>query len=335
LALQANAVYSVPSVLKNTMRRSRFGLSQSGRTAIQLQRKTVGFFALILIWGSTWSAIRIVDADLPPLRGVAVRFLLASVVLLGIMRLRGARLPRGQEWTVLLLVSTVLTALPFSITAWAEQWIGPGKTSVLFTVAPLLTAVAERTLGQGKEQRAALGRMGIAGMLLGAVGTLLVLWHSVLLSPQEGRGAAMILGMIVISSVCIVPSKRWLKDIPVVTVAALSTLMAGLALGALSIVVESGRRSQWTRSSVLAMLYLAMCSSVIGFLLYYWLLQQMQPHQLVARHFLMPFVAILEGALYLHEPVSAAVLAGLAIVLAGLAMVLYQDSRPVLDDRKT
>ena len=222
---------------------------------------------------------------------------------------------------MLVLVSTLMMALPFSLTAWAEQWIGSGKTSILFATAPLLTAGMERWLGRGVTRRP-LEQPALVGLLLGMAGAVLVLGHSISISPEEGRGGGVISVVVILGSVTTVLAKRWLKDIPVLTVAAISTLIAGVTLGAMSLVVESDRQSEWTTASEVAILFLAVLSSAVGFLLYYWLLRELKPHQLAARFFLMPLVALLEGAVYLHERICWTMGLGMIAVLCGLALVL-------------
>ncbi len=273
-------------------------------------------------------AIRIVVAHMPPLRSVSFRFLLASAVLLPVMFLLRSRLPKGREWLLLFLLGTLMMALPFSATAWAEQWIPSGKTSLFFATAPLVTGWMETWLGRRSERRR-LPLSAVLGMLLSLAGIVIVLYHATPLARGEGRGVVVIMGVVLLGSAGTILSKRWLKNIPVLTLAAVETLFAGIALGIASFVMEGDRPQVWTESSVIAMLFLGFFSSALGFLLYYWLLMQIEPYQLAARYFIMPIVALAEGAALLHEQVTWTMAGGAIAVLAGLVLVLRSRTREV------
>src|SRR5262245_49702925 len=71
----------------------------SPRLAIAL-----GFAAIYLIWGSTYLAIRVAVADLPPFLMAGSRFLVAGAMLLAWTRWRGAAMPSRREWLAALLI---------------------------------------------------------------------------------------------------------------------------------------------------------------------------------------------------------------------------------------
>jgi len=278
-------------------------------------------------------AIRIVVAHMPPLRSVSLRFLLASAILLPIMFLRRSRLPKGREWLLLLLLATLMMALPFSATAWAEQWIPSGKTSLLFATAPLVTGWMETWLGKPSERKR-LPPNAVVGMLIALAGLIVVLYRTASIDRGESRGVAAVLGVVVLGSASTVLSKQWLKDIPVLTLAAVETFFAGTTLGVASFVVEGDRPQAWTESSVIAMLFLGMFSSALGFLLYYWLLMRIEPYQLAARYFIMPIVALAEGAVLLHERITLTMAVGAVAVMAGMVLALRSKAKVGSDQRK-
>ncbi len=99
-------------------------------------------------------------------------------------------------------------------------------------------------------------------------------------------------------------------------------MMAGLVVGALSLVFERRQPTEWTEASLAAMLFLGLVSSALCFLLFYWLLMRMEPHQLAVRYLLMPIVAIGEGALLLGERIAWTEVAGAVAVLISVALLL-------------
>src|SRR5450759_971868 len=90
-----------------------------------------GYIALCLIWGSTWLAIRIVVRDVPPLQAVAVRFLAAGVLLLGM-------------------------ALPYVLLFWAEQHVTSSMSAVLYSASPLTVSLITPVMMHRKVPRRAV-----------------------------------------------------------------------------------------------------------------------------------------------------------------------------------
>src|SRR5882757_5711261 len=159
----------------------------------------VGLLALSLIWGSTWAAIRVVVQHMPPMRSVSLRFVVASSVLLPVIWIRRSRLPRGREWGVLSLLSLITIVVPFSLIAWAEGHISSGATSILFATGPLFTAWMEPHLG-GRMHRRRVPRPVLRALLLGLVGTLLVLSSSISRSSAQAAGAAAVLFVVILGA---------------------------------------------------------------------------------------------------------------------------------------
>ena len=80
-----------------------------------------GFALLILIWGTTWAAIRIGLQGVPPFAGVAVRFTIAGALLLSLALAAGVRHGRGRHEKALWVANGVLTfCLSYSIVYWSE-----------------------------------------------------------------------------------------------------------------------------------------------------------------------------------------------------------------------
>jgi drug/metabolite transporter (DMT)-like permease len=272
-------------------------------------------------------AIRIAVLHMPPLRSVSLRLLLASAVLVPIMFLRKKRLPVGREWGLLFVLSTLMLAISFSLVAWAVQRIPTGTTSLLFATSPLLTAWMEPWLGK-HSQKIPVSRSVILGMLGGLVGVALVLFKTAPVGYHlQMQGVIAVLSVVVFGSMATIIAKRVLKDIPVLTISAVETLMAGAVLGVASLAIEGNRPTVWTPQVIWAILFLSVLSSAVGFFLYYWLLMQIEPHVLQTRYLIMPIIAMIDGYLFLHEEISWNMLLGAAAVLGSLAFVLRAEAK--------
>jgi len=288
-------------------------------------RQISGFIALSLIWGSTWAAIRIVVQDVPPLLSVAIRFILAFVVMLPVLLVLRPRLPKGREWGVIAAMSLVMIVLPFGLVALAEQRISSGTTAILFATSPLFTAWMEPHIGS-LAQRRRISRVTHIALWLGLTGVLLVLSRAITLTEPQIVGAVLVLGVAIVGAATTTLAKSELEGIPLLTVTTVQFLMASAVLGLMSLLLERGHPVTWTRPAVIAMIFLGVISSALGFLLFYWLLGEIRPYQLNARQLLMPVVAIAEGALLLHEPLPWTTVAGTTMVLGSLVVAMRKKA---------
>lgn len=284
-------------------------------------RQISGFIVLSLIWGSTWAAIRIVVEHVPPLLSVAIRFVLAFLVMLPVMLVLRPRLPKGREWGIIVVLSLVMIVLPFGLIALAEQRISSGTTAILFATSPLFTAWMEPHIGR-MAQRKRVSRITHFALWLGLGGVLLVLSRAISLTEFQIVGAMLVLGVAILGAATTTLVKSELEGMPLLTVTSAQFLIASGVLGVMSLLLERGHTVTWTRSAVLAMVFLGVGSSAIGFLLFYWLLGELRPYQVNARQLLMPVVAIVEGAVLLHEPLPWTTVAGTTMVLGSLVVAM-------------
>ena len=121
--------------------KSAAGAGKSGgRRGVGLNWPVIAaFFAIYVIWGSTFLAIRTAVLLVPPWFCAGVRFFTAGVVLYGYARLTGTKGPTGREWRSLAVLGLLMFAVTYGALFWAEQYVPSGITSVLEALIPLFT----------------------------------------------------------------------------------------------------------------------------------------------------------------------------------------------------
>ena len=137
---------------------------------------------LVLIWSSTWVAIKIGLEDAPALLGAGIRFAAAGVLLLGFAALR--RRPLKTDRTLAVILGLLPFAFCYGLVYWGEQYIPSGLTAVLFGVMPLYTAILAALLLQDEPLRARL----LAGVALALAGLALAFVESLELGQRGPRG---------------------------------------------------------------------------------------------------------------------------------------------------
>jgi drug/metabolite transporter (DMT)-like permease len=281
---------------------------------------------MVLIWGTTWAAIRVGLRGIPPITGVALRFGIASAVLLAFVPVLGVKLGRSRRERRLWLSNTLLTfVIAYGVLYWAEQWVPSGLASVLFATFPLFVALLAHVVLPG--ERLTLG--SAAGVLIGFAGVAVIFSEDfrALGGPKVAVAAAILLVSPVSAALGSVLVKRWGEGIHPLSISAVPMGITALVMGSLALVVEADRVVSFDTPSVLALLYLALVGSALPFTLYFWLLEYQPATRLALINYATPVLAVAVGSVFLDEPVTLHVVLGTALVIAGVAVAVRSHVR--------
>lgn len=277
-------------------------------------------YALIcLIWGSTWLAIKVGLAGVPPFLGAGLRFVLSAAMVGLVLAARRRRIELTRDDKVCVLSLGLLVFwLDYACVYWAELHISSGLTAVLFSTMPLMTALLSAFWTRSET----LSARKVAGILVAVAGTAVLFW------PHERLGVMQALGMLsaLTGSLCaainlVVMKKHGRHSDPFV----LNFL--GMGLGAvclllMSTALEPWATVVWTRSNVLAILYLSLFGSVIAFSAYYYLIKRMDATIVSLSTLIIPIVALALGRAFLNETVTPAAVLGIVTIMAGVAVAI-------------
>jgi drug/metabolite transporter (DMT)-like permease len=280
----------------------------------------VALYTLIcLIWGSTWLAIKIGLVGVPPFLGAGLRFVLSAAVVGAVLLARRTplRLTRDDKLCVLSL-GFLLFWLDYAAVYWAETRISSGLTAILFSTMPLTTALLSRFWARSE----VLTARRVIGILIGLAGTAVLFWPSEHLGSRELLGMVSVLVGTIAASINLVTMKRYgSKSDPFV----LNFL--GMTLGASCLLIMSAMGEPWSsvawsRSNVLAIIYLAIFGSVVAFSAYYRLIKVMDATLVSLSTLIIPIVALILGFFFLDEPVTSAAIGGMMTILIGVAVAI-------------
>jgi drug/metabolite transporter (DMT)-like permease len=283
-------------------------------------RLYAAFLLLTLIWGTTWAAIRVGLEGLPPLTGVALRFLLAGALLLALVPVLRVRFEWSRRELALWLVNGGLAfSASYSIVYWAEQHIPSGLAAILFASYPLFVAALAHAALPGER----LTGRSAAGVLLGFVGVAVIFSDDLraLGGGDVRRVALVFLLSPIVSAFATVAIKRWGRGLHPLSLTAIPMLLTGVVVGSLALAFERRVQLSFDARSLGALLYLAVLGSAVTFTVYYWMLAHAPATRVALIAYTIPIVAVAVGALLFGEPVRPRVLAGGALVLAGVAIV--------------
>lgn len=279
------------------------------------RRDLAALFLLGALWGGSFLFIRIAATSLGAFPLAAGRVLLAAVMLWIGMRAMGRRAELRGRMGKLLVLGALNAAIPFSLIAGAELRLTASLAAMLNATVPLwATLFGAIWLGERLTRRRA------AGLALGVVGVVaLVGW-----SPFMLDVATMLSILATLVATCAyglsgVYIRRQLSGV------AAPTLALGQQLGALTWLLIPALwqlpAAHPTRQAVVAVVALAVLSTTVAYLLYFHLVATIGPTKTTTVTYLLPVFGMLWGAIFLHEPLTRGMLAGLALILGSVVLV--------------
>ena len=272
------------------------------------------YLGLAVIWSSTWVAIKIGLEDCPPLLGAGIRFAAAGLGLLAFAAARGRPLRTDAR------LAGILALMPFALTYglvyWGEQHIPSGLAAVLFGVLPLYTAFLGAVFLPDQPLRARL----VVGILIAIGGLGLAFAESADSGDPELAlaGAAALAVAPLGASVGNISLKLRAGELDAVTLNGWGMLGGGVLLLAASGLGESWGDAAWTAESVGSIAYLALIGSAVPFVGLTVLLRHISAQATSFLAMLLPFGALVFGALLYSEAITLRALGGAALVAVGL-----------------
>jgi len=284
----------------------------------------LAFFAIYVVWGTTFLAIRIAVEEMPPLFAAGARFFAAGVALYGFMRLRGNEKPTAIQWRNLAVMGLLMFVAEYGPLFWAEKYVPSGVVSVLAATLPIITLVLEMIVLRQQQMRP----MVVAATLLGFAGV------AVLLLPNGRQHFGLLPCVAILAGATtwslgsvLTRSMDLPKSRPLTAGAAM--MLGGAALLAIS--AGFGEMQPFPHVSLrggLALLYLIVFGSLLAFTAFVWLLAHMPATRVASHAYVNPIVAVALGYFAAGEVVTMRMLAGTVLVLTSVFLILRRDKLP-------
>lgn len=272
------------------------------------------YVGLVIIWSSTWVAIKIGLEDCPPLLGAGIRFAAAGLVLLGFAVVRGRSL--RTDVTLAAILALMPFAFAYGLVYWGEQHIPSGLAAVLFGVMPLYTAFLGAVLLPDQPLRGPL----VVGILIAIGGLALAFAESAASGDPELAiaGAAALALAPLGASVGNISLKLRAGELDAVSLNGWGMLGGGMLLLIASGVGENWGDAALTAESVGSITYLALIGSAVPFVALAVLLRHISAQATSFLAMMLPFGALIFGAALYSEAITLRALAGAALVAVGL-----------------
>ncbi|WP_077337822.1 DMT family transporter [Pseudocolwellia agarivorans] len=282
------------------------------------------YFAVVLIWSTTPLGITWSSETVNPTLAVLARMVIAVVLGWLILKVSKIELPLNRQAFKLYGYSTIGIFGGMSFAYVAAQYISSGLISLIFGLAPILSGIlAQKILNEPK-----FSKTKKFALLFAMVGLAIVCYDKVFaqtgaLSSDSYLGIAAVLCAVFFFSISGVLVKS--VDIKINALAStVGSLVFSIPFFVAVWLVFDGTLpvDEWETKSLLAILYLGVFGSLIGFIAYYYVLQKLDASTVALITMITPVIAICFGALLNNETVTDNLIIGASFVMGGLA--LYQ-----------
>jgi drug/metabolite transporter (DMT)-like permease len=273
----------------------------------------------VVIWSSTWVAIKIGLEDVPPLLGAGIRFALAGAALLVVARLLGRRL--GTDAFLAGLLALLPFAGAYGLIYWGEQYVPSGLAAVLFGVMPLYSATIASIALADEPLKPRL----VAGIAVAIGGLAIAFGESLALGDAEWALLAATACAIAPLAAAIgnVAIKRRGHALDPIVLNGWAMLGGGALLLAASAPSEDWASATWTAQAIGSIGYLAIIGSAVPFVTLTILLRNLPAVTVSYITLLLPFGALAFGAALYDEHVTLAAIGGALLVASGLLIAQW------------
>jgi drug/metabolite transporter (DMT)-like permease len=273
---------------------------------------------IYLIWGSTYLAIRVAVGGYPPFVMAAVRFAIAGALMLAPLYWRGVALPTRRQWFNCLISGTLLLGFGNGMVCYAEQSVASGIAAVAVASVALFMAIFAGLYGQWPN------RMEWIGLLVGFVGVVILNFGG------ELRGSPLGAAALVVAAIAWAFGSVWSKhqDMPHPAMSAAAQMLCGsVPLALFGLIIGEPLALSPDPHATLAVVYLIVAGSLLGFSAYIYLLHHTRPALATSYAYVNPPVAVLVGVLLGGESVTRLDIIGTVVILIGVAAITLAKTK--------
>jgi drug/metabolite transporter (DMT)-like permease len=277
------------------------------------------FAAIYLLWGSTYFAIALGLKSLPPFLLMAVRSLCGGLILIALNGRELVQVSR-RTWLDAALCGLLFFVGCHGILAFAQQTVPSGVAAIILATIPFWILLIDFTFPQKKRPTP----YTLMALVPGFAGVAIVAWHSAGQNGVSVRPIVWLLAAALSWSIATVLSRRTSRGASSMLVSGLQLMIGGAVLSAISLI--AGEMSGFSPRdvstiSLVAVAYLIISGSVIGFAAYHWLLNNVSTSLVSTYTFINPIVAVLLGTVILGEPFSISMLLGACLVITSVIVM--------------
>lgn len=267
-----------------------------------------------LAWGTSYMFTKVAVEQIPPVTLVALRLVIAAVVIVIVATMRGLRLPPRRDIAAFGAIGLLSNAAPLSLIAISVSHVDSSVTAITMALVPLITACLAVFAGSRPSLRS------VAGIAIGLVGVFVLFGPKAFSSFGDStRALIAAVAAALVFSVSLFAVRR-VRHLDPLLVTALSLTSATIWAVPLALYLEGVPAAWPSPAAVGSVTVLGIWNTAASSLLMFALLRRAGPTFTSYNNQLVPMVAVVCGTLFLGEALTAASIAGVVLVLVGVAL---------------
>ncbi len=289
----------------------------------------LAFFSVYLFWGGTYIGMKFAIESFPPFLMAGIRHLTAGVILLSYALIKGEEKPNLTQLKHAAIVGIVMLMFGNGLVAYAEKVIPSSIASLVITTTPFWILLLNWKFGDHSRPK----RIEIITLLIAFCGILLLIFQGDDINVEQLDLMGMII--IAIAAFCWSAGSLYSRYKPVPKSSyyniASQTISGGIVLLIFSFTIQEAQTFDVyaiTTNSIIAMVYLIVFGSIIGYSAYIWLMKNVSPSLASSNAFINPVVALILGYVLAHEVLSTqSLIAAFIIILAVTLLTLSKRKK--------
>jgi drug/metabolite transporter (DMT)-like permease len=300
----------IHTLIARTDHKERYNLEKPSRT-----RTAFLLVFLVLMWGVNWPLSKTALMYTPPLLFAGIRTLLGGLLLLIVAMKRYKQMQFKQRWKIYVISSLFNIILFYGLQTVGLGFLPAGLFSVIVFLQPVLLGIFSwMWLGESMNGLKILGLiLGFAGVAIISAGSLSGHISLVGILLALGTSLSWAIGTVYVKKVGDLVDSIWLVT--------LQLLIGGLFMTVTGSAVEDWSAIVWNVPFVSMLLFIAVFVIAAGWLVFFTLIGTGEASKVASFTFLIPFIALVTSTIFLHEPFTLYLLAGLLLILGSIYFV--------------
>jgi drug/metabolite transporter (DMT)-like permease len=286
-------------------------------------RPYAALVGLALIWGASFLFIKVAIQDMSPTVLLLLRSTTGCLTLAVIVRLMGRPL-FGEGWRTRLVPFAIMavtnSVVPWIAIAWGEERISSGLASILNSTTTVWTAVLIYWVMPSERPTV----VNYAGVLLGFAGVVVLVLPDITRHGLSGSffGAMAVVVAALSYAINALYQRRKMRNVSVFEVSL--GQLAATVIFAIPIAAPSLPQLHVAIASMAAVCALGAGGSAIGYLLYYYVMNNLGAVRAAGVTLLVPVTAVFWGMALLHETLSLSIVVGMLVILGGIVLINFR-----------
>jgi drug/metabolite transporter (DMT)-like permease len=287
-----------------------------------MKSKQPAYIAIViisLIWGTTYLALSFGLDSLPPLFVSGGRQMISGGLILAYCFYNGYRIPKWELLKQILISGFIIVMISNSFVTLALTYVSSGMTAVLFTLVPVFIAIITIFILRTEK----LNIWIAMGLILGLAGLVALSWNGIARpdKPSSPFGLTILIIGILAWAVGTITSKKISEQVSPIFVAGLQLFVFGFIVFILSFGVEKISLQEIQPRSILAICYLIIFDSIIGYGCYLYALSKVPATVASLYAYISPVIAVFAGWLLRGEKITIVTILSSILIIAGVIIV--------------